>query len=153
MRLLGQELATAAQQVHIQSKLQLLVLPCVVLAVTMEASAVDGCAEQESGRGGVHRQAGHLQGVTGGAVQAGRAITRHMTGNAGDRELAQELAYKCKEHDQLAADARCRANAVAFDGFNRSLLNRWKVRRGRRPPASTTASTELDGAHALAPWL
>jgi hypothetical protein len=57
-------------------------------------------------------------------------------GCAGDRELAQELAYKCKEHDQLATEARGRANAVAFDGFNRSLLNRWKARCSRRPCAN-----------------
>ena len=35
---------------------------------------------------------------------------------------------KSREHDRLAVEARARANGVAYDGFNRQLLNRWKVR-------------------------
>lgn len=34
---------------------------------------------------------------------------------------------KSREQDRLAAEARARANEVAYDGFNRKLLNRWKV--------------------------
>lgn len=46
----------------------------------------------------------------------------------GQRELARELVNKCREHDKLAVEARFRANEAAFDGSNRNLLNRWKVR-------------------------
>ena len=34
---------------------------------------------------------------------------------------------KSREQDRLAAEARARANEAAYDGFNRKLLNRWKV--------------------------
>ena len=34
---------------------------------------------------------------------------------------------KSREQDRLAAEARLRANEAAYDGFNRQLLNRWKV--------------------------
>ena len=58
----------------------------------------------------------------------------------GERELARELANKCREHDQLAAEARARANGAAFDGHNRSLLNRWKVRGPSAPTQSRAPS-------------
>ena len=35
---------------------------------------------------------------------------------------------KSREQDRLAVEARSRANEAAYDGFNRKLLNRWKVR-------------------------
>ena len=34
---------------------------------------------------------------------------------------------KSREQDRLAAEARLRANEAAYGGFNRQLLNRWKV--------------------------
>ena len=34
---------------------------------------------------------------------------------------------KSREQDRLATEARLRANGAAYDGFNRKLLNRWKV--------------------------
>ena len=46
---------------------------------------------------------------------------------AGDREAAQELAGKGKEHAQLAKDARSRANQAAYDSSNLSVVNRFKV--------------------------
>lgn len=45
----------------------------------------------------------------------------------GKGTIARELANKSREHDRLAAEARSRANETAYDGFNRNLLNRWKV--------------------------
>ena len=42
--------------------------------------------------------------------------------------VAKELATKSREQDRLAIEARSRANEAAYDGFNRKLLNRWKVR-------------------------
>lgn len=42
--------------------------------------------------------------------------------------VAKELAMKSREQDRLAVEARSRANEAAYDGFNRKLLNRWKVR-------------------------
>lgn len=51
-----------------------------------------------------------------------------IVSDAGQRELARELVNKCREHDKLAVEARFRANEAAFDGSNRNLLNRWKVR-------------------------
>ncbi len=62
-----------------------------------------------------------------------------VPGIAGKRELARELANKSREHEQLAAEARVRANETAFDGHNRSLLNRWKARlpHSLNPPSCT----------------
>jgi hypothetical protein len=54
-------------------------------------------------------------------------LTRWSCPCAGQRQLARELLNKCREHDKLAVEARSRANEAAFDGSNRSLLNRWKV--------------------------
>ncbi len=47
---------------------------------------------------------------------------------SGKKDVARELGMKSREHDRLAVEARARANGVAYDGFNRQLLNRWKVR-------------------------
>ena len=46
----------------------------------------------------------------------------------GKTVVAKELAMKSREQDRLAVEARSRANEAAYDGFNRKLLNRWKVR-------------------------
>ena len=46
---------------------------------------------------------------------------------SGKKEVARELGMKSREHDRLAVEARARANGAAYDGFNRKLLNRWKV--------------------------
>ena len=47
--------------------------------------------------------------------------------SAGDREAAQELAGKGKEHAQLAKEARSKANQAAYDSSNLSVANRFKV--------------------------
>ena len=47
--------------------------------------------------------------------------------SAGDREAAQELAGKGKEHAQLAKEARCRANQAAYDSSKLRVVNRFKV--------------------------
>lgn len=47
--------------------------------------------------------------------------------NAGDKEAAQELAGKGKEHAQLAKEARTKANQAAYDSSNLSVANRFKV--------------------------
>ena len=46
---------------------------------------------------------------------------------SGKTVVARELAMKSREQDRLAAEARACANEAAYDGFNRKLLNRWKV--------------------------
>ena len=48
-------------------------------------------------------------------------------GSVGNREAAQELAGKGKEHAQLAKEARHRANQAAYDSCNLSVTNRFKV--------------------------
>ncbi len=47
--------------------------------------------------------------------------------DSGNREAAQELAGKGKEHAQLAKEARQKANQAAFDSCNMSVTNRFKV--------------------------
>ncbi len=47
---------------------------------------------------------------------------------AGDREAAQELTGRGKEHAYLAKEARQRANQAAYDSCNMSVTNRFKVR-------------------------
>lgn len=50
-----------------------------------------------------------------------------MTAAAGDKEVAQELAGKGKEHAQLAKEARTKANQAAYDSSNMNVANRFKV--------------------------
>lgn len=50
---------------------------------------------------------------------------------AGNREAAQELTGKGKEHAHLAKEARQRANQAAYDSCNVSVTNRFKVRSCR----------------------
>ena len=47
---------------------------------------------------------------------------------AGNREAAQELTGRGKEHAHLAKEARQRANQAAYDSCNMSVTNRFKVR-------------------------
>ena len=46
----------------------------------------------------------------------------------GNREAAQELAGRAKEHAQLAKEARQKANQAAFDSCNMTVTNRFKAR-------------------------
>lgn len=46
---------------------------------------------------------------------------------AGDVEVGRELINKGREHAELAADARSRANAGAYHAHNIGIINRFKV--------------------------
>ena len=45
----------------------------------------------------------------------------------GDREVAQELASRGKEHNQLGKEARQSANQAAYESCNVHVMNRFKV--------------------------
>ena len=64
---------------------------------------------------------------------------------SGKKEVARELGMKSREHDSLAGEARARANGAAYDGFNRKLLNRWKVHHlcARWPSVFTVAACQV----------
>lgn len=50
-----------------------------------------------------------------------------IVAGVGDKEVAQELAGKGKEHAQLAKEARTKANQAAYDSSNLTVANRFKV--------------------------
>lgn len=81
-----------------------------------ERSKMKSVADQERQALGLHRQARNTY-----------FAAAQMAYEKGNREAAQELAGKGKEHAQLAKEARHRANQAAYDSCNLSVTNRFKV--------------------------
>lgn len=68
-------------------------------------------------------------------------------GAAGEGDVGRQLLNEARKHEELAADARRRANATAYGAFNQ-FLNRFKVRlsRARRASQAVFVSCMLAGA-------
>ena len=56
-----------------------------------------------------------------------QTATRVYMSATGDREVAQELASRGKEHNTLGKEARQFANQAAFQSCNDHVMNRFKV--------------------------
>ncbi len=54
-----------------------------------------------------------------------------VRGAAGDGDIGRQLLHEARKHEELAIDARRRANATAYGAFNQ-FLNRFKARAPAR---------------------
>lgn len=55
-----------------------------------------------------------------------RVIHKYIAWLAGEGETGRQLLHEARKHEELAADARRRANATAYGAVNQ-FLNRFKV--------------------------